>query len=227
MRFVPFIPSHFDPEPWCDLGAVALRWEGDSPAWTQAVRHGAFVTAVELPGRDLLTEALAALGARLNPDFLLLPVGLPVGREAGFRFLGLLESLLEATSGRGVKLALKLARGAEPAVLELMKQARADAVGFCWHPGTVDPEPLADRLWFGVCEPTSDLRGLQKLGYRWDMALPAEEPGRFRQQAEVLAAAHPSVFFPEALPHTALGRPVLPDDSVVFGSAWEQKGGRS
>jgi len=226
MRFVPLIPTDFDPVPWFTEGAVALRWAGENPAWTQAVRQGIWVAAVDLPGQDPLAEALAALGARLNPDFLLVPVGLPTNREGGFRFLGLLEALLEATSGRGVKLALKLAPGSEAAVLEFLKQARAEAVGFCWHPGLGDPEPLADRLWFGLCEPGSDLRGLQKLGYRWDMALPAEDPEGFHGQVAALAVAHPAVIFPAVLPTTALGRPVLPDDSVVFGSAWRQEGGR-
>jgi hypothetical protein len=226
MRFVPLISSKMDPLHWRAQGTVALRWEGDCPDWTQAVRQGAVISAVDLPGQDVLAEALAALGARLNPDFLLLPVALPMGREAEFRLLGLLESLLEATSGRGVKLALKLAPGSESTILALMKQARAEAVGFCWHPGTVDPEPLADRLWFGLCEPGSDLRGLQKLGYRWDMALAAEDPLLFSHQAASLAATHPEVLFPEIIPITALGRPVLPDDSVIFGNAWPQEGGR-
>jgi hypothetical protein len=160
----------------------------------------------------------------LNPDFLVLPIAFPANREAGFRLLGLLESLLEATSGRGVKLALQLEPGSETAVVDLMKRARADAVGFCWHPGLEDPEPLADRLWFGLCGPDSDLHGLQKLGYRWDMALPAEDLTRFCEAAAVLESTYPSVLFPAEMPATALGRPVVPDASVVFGKAWGQEG---
>jgi len=158
----------------------------------------------------------------LGIDFLVIPVRRPDNREAGFRLLGHLESLLEATSGRGVKLALRLDAGAEPAVLELLRQAHGEAVGFCWHPGIQDAEPLADRLWCGVCEPGTDLRPLQALGYRWDMALAAEDPEVFCAQAALLAAAHPEVLFPAQMPTTALGRPVVPDDSLVFGKHWDR-----
>ena len=224
MRFVPLIPSSIDSEPWVHHGSVVLRWEGAHPSWLPAVRGGMILSGILLPGQDLLAEGLEALQARLAPDFLLLPVGLPASREAGFRLLGLLEALLEATSGRGAKLALKLVPGSEPAVLELLRQARAEAVGFCWHPGIEDPEPLADRLWFGLCEAGSDLSSLQHLGYRWDMALPAQEPATFRREAAALAAAHPPVLFPAELPTTALGRPVVPDDSLIFGKVWDRPG---
>jgi len=227
MRFVPLLPSSIDPAPWIRHGSVALRWEGLHPDWPGALRQGLILAALLLPGKDLLAEALEGLQAGLDPDFLILPVDLPANREGGFRLLGVLENLLEATSGRGVKLALQLTPGSEPGVLALLRQARAEAVGFCWHPGILDPEPLADRLWFGLCEPHSDLAPLQRLGYRWDMALAAEAPERFRQEAAALAAAHPPVLFPEALPTTALGRPVVPDDSVVFGSAWDSREARS
>jgi hypothetical protein len=153
----------------------------------------------------------------LGPDFLVIPVRKPETREAGFKILGNLETLLEATSGRGIKLALQLEAGAETAVLDLLRQAHGEAVGFSWHPGIVDPEPLADLLWCGVCDPGSDLHPLQNLGYRWDMALVAEDPDTFRTQAAALEAAHPPVLFPAEMPTTALGRPVVPDDSLVFG----------
>ncbi|HEY3399572.1 MAG TPA: hypothetical protein VGK03_02980 [Geothrix sp.] len=234
MRFVPQIPSHFDPGPWSSLAPLTLGWGGDlHPGWTPAVRRGLAVHAILLPGQSPVEEGLEALRHALGPDFLIIPVARPANREAGFRLLGHLESLLEVTSGRGVKLALKVEGGAEAAVVELLKQARAEAVGFCWHPSTADAELLADRLWCGVCEPGSDLRLLQKLGYRWDMALPAEDPATFRAQAAALEAAHPPVLFPAEMPATALGRPVVPDESVVFGSHLLQdqdgrrEGGRS
>jgi hypothetical protein len=223
MRFVPLIPSRFDPKPWLALAPVMLRWEGALHAdWAQAVRRGLAIHAVHLSGESPVEEGLAVLHQGLGVDFLVIPVRRPENREAGFRLLGHLESLLEATSGRGSKLALRLEAGAEPAVLDLLRQAHGEAVGFCWHPGIQEVEPLADRLWCGVCEPRTDLRPLQALGYRWDMALAAEDPAVFRQQAALLAAAHPEVLFPAQMPATALGRPVVPDDSLVFGKHWDR-----
>lgn len=218
MRFVPLISSSLDPARWVPMGPLALDWDGALHAgWAPAVRRGAAVHVVHLPGRSPVEEALEVLRHGLGPDFLAIPVNRPETREAGFRILGHLESLLEATSGRGPKLALKIEAGAEAALVDLLRQARAEAVGFCWHPGTADAELLADRLWCGVCGPGSDLRPLQRLGYRWDMALPATDPEVFQTQAAVLEAVHPPVLFPAEMPATALGRPVVPDDSVVFG----------
>jgi len=166
--------------------------------------------------------ALEVLRLGLGADFLVIPVREPQGREAGFRLLGQLETLLEATSGRGVKLALRMEGGAEAAVLDLLRQARGEAVGFCWHPGTRDAEALADRIWCADCEPGTDLRPLLALGYRWDMALVAEDPAIFQAQAAALAAAFPPVLFPAEMPATALGRPVVPDESLTFGRHWER-----
>lgn len=223
MRFVPLIPSSFEPGRWVPLGPLAIAWEGAGHGgWAAAVRRGAEVHAVHLPGETPLEEGLGALQAGLAPDFLVLPAGRLDSREAGFRLLGTLEMLLEATSGRGVKLALKIAGGAEAEVVDLLRQARAEAVGYCWHPGTADAERLADRLWCGVCGPESDLGPIQKLGYRWDMALAAEEPSVFLAMASALEAAHPPVLFPAEMPATALGRPVVPDDSLVFGKHWDR-----
>jgi hypothetical protein len=180
------------------------------------------IHAIHLVEKDPTEAALDVLRHGLGADFLVLPVEPPENREAGFRLLGQLATLLEATHGRGVKVALRLGSGAEAAVLDLLKQARGEAVGFCWHPGLADPEPLADRLWCAVGEPSSDLRALQALGYRWDLALPATNPEQFRQQAAIMEAAYPGVLFPAEMPTTALGRPVVPDDSLVFGKHWER-----
>ncbi len=224
MRFVPLIPTGLDPAPWSARGPVALQWEGDAGGrWEAAAFRGLPVHTVHLPGTDTLAAAQDVLRFRhLGPDFLVLPADRPATREAGFRLLGELEALLEATSGGGVKLALRIAPGGTAAVLELLRQAHCEAVGFCWHPGVDDLEALADRLWTGVCAPESDLRPLQRLGYRWDMALPAGDPEGFRIQAEALEAAHPPVLFPAELPATALGRPVVPDPDVVLGKHWER-----
>jgi len=218
MRFLPLIPSSFPPEPWLSLTPLMFKWDGlVHPGWSLAARRGLAIHAVHLPGGAPAEEGLEVLRHGLGADFLVIPVGRPETREAGFRLLGHLETLLEATSGRGVKLALCMEAGAEGPLLDLLRQAQGEAVGFCWHPGIRDPEPLADRLWCGICEPGSDLRPLQALGYRWDMALPAEDPATFRAQAAALGAAHPPVLFPAQMPTTALGRPVVPDDAVVFG----------
>jgi hypothetical protein len=223
MRFVPLIPSRFDPEPWMPLAPLMLRWErAPHDGWAPAVRRGLAIHAVHLPGEVPLEEGLEVLRHGLGPDFLVLPVRRPETRQAGFTLLGHLEALLEATSGRGVKLALHLESGAETPVLDLLRQAHGEAVGFCWHPAIRDAEPLADRLWCGVCGPGTDLRPLQALGYRWDMALPAEDPETFRAQAARLEAVHPPVLFPAEMPTTALGRPVVPDESLVFGKHWDR-----
>ena len=224
MRFVPLLPCSLDPGPWRGLGPVALRWDGDpGPRWEAEALRGLVIHAIHLPGVARVQEGLEALRRRpLVPDFLVIPVARPAGREAGFRLLGDLEALLEATAGRGVKLALRLEPGAAAPVLELLRQAHGEAVGFCWHPGAEDLEALADRLWTGDCGPGADLRPLQRLGYRWDMALPAADPAAFRAQAAALEAAHPGVIFPAELPATALGRPVVPDPDVALGKHWDR-----
>jgi len=225
MRFVPLIPSSFEPVPWLALGPVALKWDGSlHDQWHQAARRGLAIHAVHLPGELPVEEGLEVLRHGLGADFLVIPVRQPETREAGFRILGQLETLLEATSGRGSKLALHLEAGSETTVLELLRQAHAEAVGFCWHPGILDAELLADRLWCAVCGPETDLRPLQALGYRWDMALAVADPEIFRAQAGVLQAVHPAVLFPAELPTTMLGRPVVPDDSLIFGRHLNREG---
>jgi hypothetical protein len=200
-----------------------LQWDGElHPGWIRAAGRGLAIHAAHLAGAAPVEEALAVLRQGLGLDFLVIPVQNPGTREAGFRLLGQLETLLEATSGRGVKLALRLEAGAEPAVLDLLREAHGEAIGFCWHPGLTDAESLADRLWCGICEPGTDLQPLRALGYRWDMALAAEVPATFRAQAAVLEAAHPPVLFPAEPPTMALGRRVLPEDGLVFGKHWDR-----
>ena len=151
----------------------------------------------------------------MNPDFLVVTVGALPDRAAGFALLGLLETLLEVVQGR-VKVALRLDPAVQAVVLTLLREARAEAVGFCYSGG--DPEPLADRLWCAVGG--ADLAPLRALGYRWNVALPATDPEAFRSEAARLEAAHPSVLFPERMPDTVLGRPIVEDPSVTFGAHW-------
>jgi len=184
------------------------------------------VHAVLLKGESPLEEALEVLRQGLGADFLVLPTGRPAGRTEGFKLLGLLEALLEATTGWGVKVALHLEPGAETAVLDLLRQARGEAIGFCWHPGIEAAEDLADRLWCGICEPGTDLGPLQVLGYRWDMALAAAAPETFCAEVAQLEVRHPPVLFPAELPATVMGRPVVPDEGVVYGRPWGQEGDR-
>ena len=228
MRFVPLLPSSFDPAPWRDLAPLMVRWDGPlHGGWASALRRGLPIHAVVLPGGEPVAEGLEVLQQGLRPDFLVIPVDVPASREAGFRRLGQLETLLEATTSRGLKVALRLTAEAVAPVLELLRSARGEAVGFCWHPGLPDAEPLADRLWCADCEAGSDLRPLQLLGYRWDMGLPAPDPETYCAWAVALDAAHPAVLFPAEMPATALGRPVVPDDSLVFGKHWDRDGASS
>lgn len=224
MRFVPLISAAADPTPWSGLAPLLVRWDAPHPAWRGLLTRGLAVHAVLLSQANPVEEGLEVLRLGFGPDFLILPVSRPATREAGFRLLGQLEILLEATSGRGVKVALCLEGEAEAPVLELLREARGEAVGFCWHPGTRDAEALSDRLWCGLCSSDSDLRGLQALGYRWDMALEASDPATFAAQATRMRDIHPEVLFPAQMPTTALGRPVVPDDSLVFGRHWDPEG---
>jgi hypothetical protein len=166
----------------------------------------------------MLQQMGAALRQGLNPDFLVIPVEALPDRATGFALLGLLEMLLEVAQGR-VKITLRISPGAQAATLTLLREARAEAVGFCFAGG--DPEPLADRLWCAVGD--RDLDRLRVLGYRWNVALPATDPAAFQAEAARLEAAHPAVVFPERLPDTMLGRPVVEDPSVTLGAHWDHR----
>lgn len=218
MRYLPLLSSQMDPAPW--PADVELIWEGDlHPGWVHPARA---VHAIHLKpqpfGEPMLLEAGAAIRRGLHPDFLVIPVEALPDRAAGFALLGMLEMLLEVVQGR-VKLALRVHPEVQAAVLTLLREARAEAVGFCFGGG--DPEPLADRLWCAVGG--ADLGRLRALGFRWNVALPATEPSAFHAEAARLAAAHPAVYFPERLPDTMLGRPVVEDPSVTLGAHWERR----
>lgn len=207
MRFVPLIPSHLAPGPWQSFGAVELLWTGSAhPQWTPPAAapevHALHLPA--LPWDDALGElALAALRPRLGMDFLVIPAQVPADRLTQSRFLSVLEGLLEVTQGLGVKLALRPGPGSAPGLARLLKEARGEAVGFCWDAGVAgDLDCLSDRLFCAVGAPADDFSGLQRLGYRWNAALPAADPVTFRAIALGLEAAFPAVWFPAELPAT-------------------------
>jgi hypothetical protein len=197
MRFVPLVPSEFDPGPWTSFRAVELAWNAHlHPDWPRA---GIPIHAVHLPRAPwdaaLGELAMDVLRARLGPDFLVLAAPAPEARMDSSRFLGVLEGLLEITHGTGVKLALRPTAGAAPALVKLLREARGEAVGFCWDRGVgADLECISDRLFCAAGDPGDDFSGLQALGYRWNVAVP---PGT---DLEALAAAWPEVLFPEVRP---------------------------
>jgi hypothetical protein len=209
MRFVPLVPSEIEPGPWRGFLAVELAWRGHAhAAWA-----GLPVHAVHLPetpwSPELGEAAMAVLGARLDPDFLVLRASAPDQRLDKAQFFTTLEGLLELTHGRGVKLALRPAPGEARALARLLREARGEAVGFCWDRGT-DLEAISDRLFCAVGEAGDDFSGLQALGYRWNVAVPALDPAAARTALEALGRAWPSVYFPSGLE-------AAPDPSVTLG----------
>ena len=220
MRFLPLLSSLQDPDPWISFRDVELNWKGDlHPGWESAVRAGLGVHALHLRaqpwGEALVLEALGSLRPRLGADFLVIPAEAPSGRtewapgeqpvpgcrEDQARFLGTLEALLEALQGRGVKIALRPARGAMPALVALLKELRCDAVGYCWDSGVgADLEALSDRLFCAVGDGDADFSGLRRLGYRWNLALPASDPDSTARTVARLQASHPMIYFPEVTP---------------------------
>lgn len=201
MRIVPLLPASCTPEPWRAFPAVELDWDGTPhPDWT---RPGApQVHALHLPGLPwgpgLGEAALAALRPPLGADFLVLRAQAPAGRSQLSAFMGVLEGLLEMIQGRGVKLALRPAPGAAPALAARLREARGAAVGFCWDAGVGgDLACFEDRLFCAVGAPGDDFRPIQALGYRWNLAIPARDPAAMIQAAQAINAAFPPVLFPE------------------------------
>jgi hypothetical protein len=219
MRFVPLIPSEFDPAPWAGFAAVELAWSGElHPAWASS---GPPVHALHLapaPWTPALGEtAMAALRPRLDPDFLVLPAELPGSRQAWGDFLSVLEGLLELTHGRGIKLALRPAPGAAPELSRHLREVRGEAVGFCWDAALgVDLEPVSDRIFCAVAAPGDDLAPLRDLGYRWNVAVPAPSPGEAGPRLDALERAFPDALFP---PHLEAS----PDSAVRLGPHLEDR----
>jgi hypothetical protein len=228
MRFLPLVPSRLDPGPWLDFRNVELLWNGpDTGPWARAVRGGLAVHGVHLPAEveteDLVRVALEILGAGLETDFIVVPAQPPGSRWGVAKFLGGLEGLLEATAGRGVKVALRPAAGATPRLLELLREVKGDALGFCWDADLgEDVEPIADRLHCAVGGQDTDPRSLQRWGYRWNLAIPAADPATIGPVLDRLRQTFPPVLFPAEMPATALGRPVLADPEVSLGRIWDR-----
>lgn len=203
------------------------------PGWAALARRGGGVHALHLPGRAWGDQAVEPavdalrLVAALNPDFLVLPAPRPEGRKEAFAFLGTVESLLEALHPRGLKLALRPGPGAEAELARLMKESRGEAVGYCWHEGIVDLEAVSDRLFCAVGSLHADLAPLQRLGYRWNLALEAADEGGFAAMAAQLEVRFPPVLFPAEMPDQVMGRPVVPDPGVTFGRPQDARGEKS
>ena len=216
MRIVPLLPDSCTPESWRSFEAVELAWTGQlHPEWARLGGRGPKVHALHLPGLPwgpgLGETALAALRAGLGADFLVLRAEAPGDRSELSAFMAVLEGLLEVTQGTGVKLALRPASGAAPELVRRLREARGEAVGFCWD-ALIPPLPehlgaLSDRLFCAVGAPGDDFGPIQRLGYRWNLAIPARDPESHREEAARLAQAYPPVLFPADLDPEPKERP--------------------
>jgi hypothetical protein len=187
-------------------------------AWTGALhrhwlRGAPEVHAMHLPSRPwdgaLGDQVLGVLRQGLDLDFLVLPAACPTDRLELSQFMAVLEGLLEVTAGRGLKLALRPLPGHAPALVKLLKEARGEAVGYCWdaHVGS-GLDSISDRLFCAVGAPTDPFAPLQRLGYRWNLALPGQDPAGFQEVVRRLEEAYPPVLFPAELePPTPQERP--------------------
>ncbi|MFN8010934.1 MAG: hypothetical protein U0P81_05975 [Holophagaceae bacterium] len=226
MRFIPLLSAVQDPGPFDAFRDVELDLSaGLHPGWAKAVVRGLAVHALHLPSLDfgdaLVLKAVEALGARLSPDFLVLRASDPSGLMGASRFFRALEAILEQTHGRGVKVALRPEAGHAGPLAKRLKEARGEAVGFCWDAGVgADLEAISDRLLTAVHAEGVDLAALQATGYRWNMAVPprpGEEATGLKARLAALGTAHPGVLFPAERPTHALGRPVVEEEGVFFG----------
>lgn len=203
MRFLPLLSSTQNPVPWKLFPAAELIWDGGlHPGWTTC---GIAIHALHLPpqpwGESLVLTAIEALRPRLGGDFLVLPAQAPTTRMETSTFLGTLEALLEALAGRGIKIALRPQAGAAAPLVALLKDVKCDAVGYCWEEALgEDLELISDRLFCAVGTAQGSYPSLQRLGYRWNMAIPAADPADTARTLARLEAAHPMIYFPQVTP---------------------------
>lgn len=202
MRIVPLLPSSSSPDPWRPLSAVELAWDGRlHPGWSglsPVPEIHALHLAPHAWGAALGEIALDALRARTGADFLVLRADAPEGRTGYAAFMSTLEGLLEVAPDQGFKLALRPAPGAAPALVRHLREVRGEAVGFCWDSSlTDDLACFADRLFCAVGEPGDDFSPIQRLGYRWNLAIPALDPVSHREAAARIERDFPPVLFPE------------------------------
>jgi hypothetical protein len=202
MRIVPLLPSSTPPGPWRRFPAAELAWDGLlHPDWNAPMGSAPVVHALHLPeqawGAQLGETALAALRPRAGADFLVLRAGAPEGRSGLSAFLSTLEGLLEVAQGHALKLALRPHSGSVEILVRHLRDARGEAVGFCWD-GGLNPELdlFSDRLFCAVGAPGDDFGPIQRLGYRWNLAVPAQDPERHRQLAARILKEFPPVLFP-------------------------------
>ena len=218
MRIVPLLPSTCAPQPWGSFPAAELAWTGTlHPDWARPGAGGPPVHALHLPwepwGPALGDHALAALRTGLDADFLVLRAADPGDRAQVSAFMAVLEGLLEMTQGQGIKLALRPGPGAAPGLAARLREVRGEAVGFCWDAAAgADLACFSDRLFCAVGEPGDDFRPIQALGYRWNLAIPAQDPANLRQVMADILRAFPPVLFPAGLAQRAAGTPQDPHD---------------
>ena len=62
-----------------------------------------------------------------------------------------------------------------------------------------DLEAISDRLFCAVGAPGDDFQPIQRLGYRWNLAIPAEDPQAHRALAARIGLDYPPVLFPADL----------------------------
>ncbi len=211
MRVVPLLSCSESPTRWREHTAVELRLDGGPTApWIGAVASGLEVHALHAPAGTWVPNPGSLLVTGLAPDFLVLPTEIPTDRAGTTALLGALELLL--TVSAGPRIALRPRPGEARALARLLDDVQGHAIGFCWDPSLDhELEALQDRLLTAVAAPHASLAELARLGYRWNVALPASDPEAFRNERDTLNRPEPELPLPGA---------VLPEVSLRWGAAW-------